>query len=138
MVFARKQKPKTAILGALLGFVERPPLLSGTAVLADNSEHYPTTDEAVWQSDVFQLEPLPHSEFGYGIIQKAQTYFPNKWPSLSSHRLNAVMNGALIAFIRDFIAFPKNNQGRDMMIDAPDGIKLKQLEELGIRVVTTV
>ena len=49
-------------------------------------------------------------------------------------RLNAVMNGA--NSIRDFIAFPKNNQGRDMMIDAPDAIKLKQLEELGIRVVT--
>ncbi len=48
-------------------------------------------------------------------------------------RLNAVMNGA--NSIRDFIAFPKNNQGRDMMIDAPDSIKLKQLEELGIRVV---
>ncbi len=48
-------------------------------------------------------------------------------------RLSAVMNGA--NSIRDFIAFPKNNQGRDMMIDAPDAIKLKQLEELGIRVV---
>ena len=48
-------------------------------------------------------------------------------------RLNAVMNGA--NSIRDFIAFPKNNQGRDMMIDAPDAIKLKQLEELGISVV---
>ncbi len=48
-------------------------------------------------------------------------------------RLNAVMNGA--NSIRDFIAFPKNNQGRDMMIDAPDSIKLSQLEELGIRVV---
>jgi aspartyl-tRNA synthetase len=48
-------------------------------------------------------------------------------------RLNAVMNGA--NSIRDFIAFPKNNQGRDMMIDAPGDIKLKQLEELGIRVV---
>jgi aspartyl-tRNA synthetase len=43
------------------------------------------------------------------------------------------MNGA--NSIRDFIAFPKNNQGRDMMIDAPDTIKLSQLEELGIRVV---
>lgn len=48
-------------------------------------------------------------------------------------RLNAVMNGA--NSIRDFIAFPKNNQGRDMMIDAPDGIKQKQLDELGIAVV---
>ena len=48
-------------------------------------------------------------------------------------RLNAVLNG--VNSIRDFIAFPKNNQGRDMMIDAPDGINLKQLEELGIRVI---
>jgi aspartyl-tRNA synthetase len=46
-------------------------------------------------------------------------------------RLNAVMNGA--NSIRDFIAFPKNNQGRDMMIDAPGDIKDKQMDELGIR-----
>ncbi|MEI6412340.1 MAG: aspartate--tRNA ligase [Bacteroidota bacterium] len=45
-------------------------------------------------------------------------------------RLCAVMNGA--NSIRDFIAFPKNNQGRDMMIDAPSGIKAEQLKELGI------
>jgi aspartyl-tRNA synthetase len=48
-------------------------------------------------------------------------------------RLSAVMNGA--GSIRDFIAFPKNNQGRDMMIDAPSGIKAEQLKELGIDVV---
>jgi aspartyl-tRNA synthetase len=47
-------------------------------------------------------------------------------------RLCAVMNGA--NSIRDFIAFPKNNQGRDMMIDAPSGIKAEQLKELGIDV----
>lgn len=35
--------------------------------------------------------------------------------------------------IRDFIAFPKNNSGRDMMIDAPSAIKEEQLKELGIR-----
>ncbi|MEZ4892864.1 MAG: amino acid--tRNA ligase-related protein [Saprospiraceae bacterium] len=48
-------------------------------------------------------------------------------------RLCSVMNGA--SSIRDFIAFPKNNQGRDMMIDAPDAINPKQLEELGIKIV---
>jgi aspartyl-tRNA synthetase len=47
-------------------------------------------------------------------------------------RLNAVMNGA--NSIRDFIAFPKNNQGRDMMIDAPSEIKDVQLKELAIAV----
>jgi len=34
--------------------------------------------------------------------------------------------------IRDFIAFPKNNSGRDMMIDAPSVIAEEQLNELGI------
>ncbi len=36
--------------------------------------------------------------------------------------------------IRDFIAFPKNNSGRDVMIDAPAAIDNKQLNELGIAV----
>jgi len=35
--------------------------------------------------------------------------------------------------IRDFIAFPKNNAGRDVMIDSPSAISDAQLEELGIR-----
>lgn len=48
-------------------------------------------------------------------------------------RLCAVLNGS--SSIRDFIAFPKNNQGRDMMIDAPSPISDEQLEELSIGVV---
>jgi aspartyl-tRNA synthetase len=35
--------------------------------------------------------------------------------------------------IRDFIAFPKNNAGRDMMLDAPSEIDEKQMKELGIK-----
>lgn len=45
-------------------------------------------------------------------------------------RLCAVMNG--VNSIRDFIAFPKNNQGRDVMIDAPAAIDAAQLDELGL------
>ena len=37
--------------------------------------------------------------------------------------------------IRDFIAFPKNNAGRDMMADAPSTISNEQLDELAIRLV---
>ena len=34
--------------------------------------------------------------------------------------------------IRDYIAFPKNNQGRDVMIDSPSEIDQLQLDELQI------
>jgi aspartyl-tRNA synthetase len=35
--------------------------------------------------------------------------------------------------IRDFIAFPKNNSGRDVMIDAPAPIDENQLKELSLK-----
>lgn len=47
-------------------------------------------------------------------------------------RLCSVMNGQ--SSIRDFIAFPKNNMGRDMMIDAPSPVEEGQLQELHLRV----
>ena len=37
--------------------------------------------------------------------------------------------------IRDFMAFPKNNSGRDVMIDSPSAISQDQLKELGIRLI---
>lgn len=46
-------------------------------------------------------------------------------------RLCAILGGS--ESIRDFIAFPKNNSGRDVMIDAPSPIDKKQLEELQIK-----
>jgi aspartyl-tRNA synthetase len=46
-------------------------------------------------------------------------------------RLVAILGGQ--ETIRDFIAFPKNNSGRDVMIDAPSAIDSKQLDELHIR-----
>jgi aspartyl-tRNA synthetase len=46
-------------------------------------------------------------------------------------RLCAVLNGQ--NSIRDFIAFPKNNQGRDMMIDAPSELAPLQLDELSLQ-----
>jgi aspartyl-tRNA synthetase len=45
-------------------------------------------------------------------------------------RLCAILGGS--ESIRDFIAFPKNNSGRDVMLDAPASIDEKQLEELAI------
>jgi aspartyl-tRNA synthetase len=47
-------------------------------------------------------------------------------------RLCSIFGGA--DSIRDFIAFPKNNSGRDTMIDTPSTISEEQLKELGISI----
>lgn len=47
-------------------------------------------------------------------------------------RLCSIFGGA--DSIRDFIAFPKNNAGRDVMIDTPSTISEEQLKELGINI----
>ena len=46
-------------------------------------------------------------------------------------RLCAIMGGQ--ESIRDFIAFPKNNTGRDVMIDSPSHIEEVQLDELNLK-----
>ncbi|MDE7102690.1 MAG: aspartate--tRNA ligase, partial [Bacteroidales bacterium] len=48
-------------------------------------------------------------------------------------RLCSLFGGA--ESIRDFIAFPKNNAGRDTMLDAPSTIAQAQLDELKIKSV---
>jgi aspartyl-tRNA synthetase len=55
---------------------------------------------------------------------------PHGGIALGFDRLCSMFGGA--DSIRDFIAFPKNNSGRDMMIDAPSAIDDAQLKELNI------
>ena len=63
--------------------------------------------------DAFQFGAPPHGGLAFGL-----------------DRLVAILGGQ--ETIRDFIAFPKNNSGRDVMIDAPSVIDETQLKELHI------
>jgi len=65
--------------------------------------------------DAFQFGAPPHGGLAFGL-----------------DRLVAILGGQ--ETIRDFIAFPKNNSGRDVMIDAPSVIDDVQLNELHIKV----
>jgi len=77
------------------------------------------------------------AEAQFGFLLGAFEYGapPHGGLAFGFDRLCAIMNGQ--SSIRDFIAFPKNNQGRDMMIDAPSPIAQEQLKELNLRVVVT-
>ena len=65
--------------------------------------------------DAFEYGAPPHGGIAFGL-----------------DRLVAILGGQ--ETIRDFIAFPKNNSGRDVMIDAPAKIDNAQLDELHLKV----
>lgn len=70
----------------------------------------------------------------FGFLLNAFEYGapPHGGLAFGFDRLCALFGGA--DNIRDFIAFPKNNSGRDVMIDSPSEIDQKQLKELCIKV----
>jgi aspartyl-tRNA synthetase len=73
----------------------------------------------------------------FGFLMNAFEYGapPHGGIALGFDRLVALFGGQ--DSIRDFIAFPKNNAGRDMMIDSPSGIAKEQLDELGLKLNIT-
>ncbi|MBL7943029.1 MAG: aspartate--tRNA ligase [Flavobacteriales bacterium] len=86
------------------------------------------------QAQMFELLGFTPEEAQkqFGFLLNAFEYGapPHGGIAFGFDRLCALFGGQ--ETIRDFIAFPKNNSGRDMMIDAPSSLDQKQLNELHI------
>lgn len=88
------------------------------------------------QSKMFALLGFSpeEAEAQFGFLMNAFRYGapPHGGLAFGFDRLVAILDGNEV--IRDYIAFPKNNSGRDVMIDAPSPISQEQLDELYLKV----
>ena len=86
------------------------------------------------QSEMFDLLGFTKedAQYQFGFLMNAFEYGapPHGGLALGFDRLCSMLGGS--DSIRDFIAFPKNNSGRDVMIDAPSTLSAAQLKELEI------
>ncbi len=87
------------------------------------------------QSKMFDLLGFSkeEAEAQFGFLMNAFKYGapPHGGLAFGFDRLVAILDGNEV--IRDYIAFPKNNSGRDVMIDAPSSIANEQLDELELK-----
>jgi len=89
------------------------------------------------QSRMFDLLGFTkkEAEAQFGFLMNAFEYGapPHGGLAFGLDRLVSILGGQ--ETIRDFIAFPKNNSGRDVMIDAPSPIDQEQLNELSLALI---
>ncbi|MCX6919251.1 MAG: aspartate--tRNA ligase [Verrucomicrobia bacterium] len=95
--------------------------------------HNPAVQKRVFEDILKIPQDLVESRFGYMLKAFAYGAPPHGGIALGFDRVVAMLAGR--SSIRDILAFPKNQNGRDLMADCPSPVTAKQLRDLRIRTV---
>ena len=106
-------------------------VLNGNEIGGGSIRIHDKTTQALMFKHLGFTEEEAKSQFGFLMNAFEYGAPPHGGIAFGLDRLVAILCGQ--ETIRDFIAFPKNNSGRDVMIDAPAPIDKAQLDELGLK-----
>jgi aspartyl-tRNA synthetase len=106
-------------------------VLNGNEIGGGSIRIHDKTTQALMFKHLGFTEEEAKSQFGFLMNAFEYGAPPHGGIAFGLDRLVAILGGQ--ETIRDFIAFPKNNSGRDVMIDAPAPIDKAQLNELGLK-----
>ena len=95
--------------------------------------HNPAVQKRVFEDILKIPQDMVESRFGYMLKAFAYGAPPHGGIALGFDRVVAMLAGR--SSIRDILAFPKNQNGRDLMADCPSPVSAKQLRDLRIRTV---
>ncbi len=95
--------------------------------------HNPAVQKRVFEDILKIPQDLVDSRFGYMLKAFSYGAPPHGGIALGFDRVVAMLAGR--SSIRDILAFPKNQNGRDLMADCPSPVTAKQLRDLRIRTV---
>jgi len=80
----KKQKAELVPGKRIIGQKDRHTLLEWYGESGGQLKYYPLTKDAIWQSELFKLEPLPnHGDLQTVIMAKINSYFPELWSQIS-------------------------------------------------------
>lgn len=65
--------------GTLVGFKKGKVVIEWYGTSGGQLKYFPTIEDVIWKSKKFKLEPIPTVDKDYGLIEKAKSYFPDKW-----------------------------------------------------------
>jgi aspartyl-tRNA synthetase len=105
-------------------------VLNGTEIGGGSIRIHDKATQALMLKHLGFSEDEAKAQFGFLMDAFEYGAPPHGGIALGFDRLCALFGGQ--ETIRDFIAFPKNNSGRDVMIDSPSPISPEQLDELNL------